>query len=220
MLQKILDDQVWIKWDPPVKNPSTVEGYRVFWHSADYRNENLTSSLSGMGTSRLDAKETSIKISGLEHNVLYELVVKAGNHYGASILSDPLRFTLDDQITSSHSAGHGSIVGGILAGILAIIALIVLGVFLFIKTKKLKNKNANGGVAFENPSYLRETNVEQVHIQTISSSRQEPSNSSAAVITPNNLASNNIPTASEVNPTLYEEYIKLGKEKGFKKLVS
>jgi hypothetical protein len=82
MLQKILDDQVLVKWDPPTKNPSSVEGYRVFWHSADYRNENLTSALSGLGTSRLDAKETTIKISGLEHNVLYELVVKAGNHYG------------------------------------------------------------------------------------------------------------------------------------------
>lgn len=83
---------------------------------------------------------------------------------GASILSEPLRFTLDDQITSSHSAGHGSIIGGILAGLLAIIVLIVVAAFLFLKSKKLKNKNANGGVAFENPSYLRETNVEQVHV--------------------------------------------------------
>lgn len=57
--------------------------------------------------------------------------------------------------------------GGILAGILAITALIVLGAFLFIKTKKLKNKNANGGVAFENPSYLRETNLEHVHVSVL-----------------------------------------------------
>lgn len=155
------------------------------------------------------------------------------------MLSEPLRFTLDDQITSSHSAGHGSVMGGVFAGLLAIIALIVLAAFLFTKSKKLKNKNANGGVAFENPSYLRENvGVEQVHvsplhslpkisifnsiseqIQTISSARPD-ANSSAAVITPNNVASNNIPTASEVNPTLYEEYVKLGKEKGFKKLVS
>lgn len=41
------------------------------------------------------------------------------------------------------------------------------------------------------------------------------SNNSAPVI-----ATSSIPTASEVNPTLYEEYVKLGKEKGFKKLVS
>lgn len=80
------------------------------------------------------------------------------------MLSEPLRFSLDDQITSSHSAGNGSIVGGIFAGLLAITALIVIAAFLFLKSKKLKNKNANGGVAFENPSYLRETNVEQVHV--------------------------------------------------------
>jgi TRAP-type C4-dicarboxylate transport system permease large subunit len=55
---------------------------------------------------------------------------------------------------------------GIFAGLLAIIALVVIA-FLFIKTKKAKNKNANGGVAFENPSYLRETNVEQVHVNEI-----------------------------------------------------
>lgn len=54
--------------------------------------------------------------------------------------------------------------GGIFAAILAIIALVVVAAFLLIKSKKLKNKNANGGVAFENPSYLRETNVEQVHV--------------------------------------------------------
>lgn len=82
---------------------------------------------------------------------------------GASVLSEPLRFTLDDQITSSHSAGNGSIMGGIFAGLLAIIALIVVAAFLLTKSHK-KNKNANGGVAFENPSYLRETNVEQVHV--------------------------------------------------------
>jgi hypothetical protein len=33
------------------------------------------------------------------------------------------------------------------------------------------------------------------------------------------IATSNIPSASEVNPTLYEA-VKLGKEKGFKKLVS
>lgn len=107
------------------------------------------------------------------------------------------------------------------------------------KSQKLKNKNA-GGVAFENPSYLRETNVEHVHvsccdnlsifsysralssqqIQTISTNQQPDSSTGPAVISPNNSHSNGIASASEVNPTLYEEYVKLGKEKGFKKLVS
>lgn len=73
--------------------------------------------------------------------------------------------------------------------------------------------------AFQSPKQ-QVINLYPLQIQTISSSnRSEPSNSSAAVITPNNVISNNIPTASEVNPTLYE-HVKLGKEKGFKKLVS
>lgn len=82
---------------------------------------------------------------------------------GASVLSEPLRFTLDDGI-SSQSTGNGSVMGRICAAILAIIALIVVAGFLFIKSRNLKNKNDNGGVAFENPSYLRDTNVEQIHV--------------------------------------------------------
>lgn len=83
-VEKILGEEVTVSWNPPAKNPTAVEGYRVFWHSADYNNENVSSTAAygGLGTSRLDAKETSITISGLQHNVLYELVVKAGNHYG------------------------------------------------------------------------------------------------------------------------------------------
>jgi len=83
VLENILDDQVIIRWDPPTKNPNTVEGYRVFWHTADFQNDNFSNAINGLGTSRLDAKETSIKIAGLKHNILYELVVKAGNHYGS-----------------------------------------------------------------------------------------------------------------------------------------
>lgn len=86
LLQNILGDEVTISWKPPIKNPNAVEGYRIFWHSSDYNSnnsENVSSTAySGLGTSRVDAKETSITISGLEHNVHYELVVKAGNHYG------------------------------------------------------------------------------------------------------------------------------------------
>jgi hypothetical protein len=86
LVENILGDKVTISWKPPVKNPNSVEGYRVFWHSADFNNENISNSTFGglgLGTSRLDAKETSITISGLQHNVIYELVVKAGNHFGS-----------------------------------------------------------------------------------------------------------------------------------------
>lgn len=86
---------------------------------------------------------------------------------GASVLSEPLRFTLDDQITSSHSDSNGGIVGGIFAGILAIALLVVIAAFLYMKTKKLQNKSA-ANVAFENPSYLREANnIEQVQVSDV-----------------------------------------------------
>lgn len=85
-LENVLEGKVTISWSPPVKNPKAVEGYRVFWHSIDYNNDNASSSVyNGLGTSRLDAKETSITISGLEHNIVYEFVIKAGNHFGTII---------------------------------------------------------------------------------------------------------------------------------------
>lgn len=65
-----------------MKNPHMVEGYRVFWHDVDPSNDNFSNTINGLGTSRLDAKETSIRIDGLKQNVVYELVVKAGNQYG------------------------------------------------------------------------------------------------------------------------------------------
>lgn len=44
------------------------------------------------------------------------------------------------------------------------IALAILAVF-FLKRRKLVQKTAaNGGVAFENPSYLREMNMEHVQV--------------------------------------------------------
>lgn len=38
--------------------------------------------LSGTEVRRIDVKETSVNIDGLKKDVLYELVVKAGNSYG------------------------------------------------------------------------------------------------------------------------------------------
>jgi hypothetical protein len=54
----------------------------VFWHDLDPSSENFSNVINGLGTSRLDAKESSIKIDGLKQGVMYELVIKAGNHYG------------------------------------------------------------------------------------------------------------------------------------------
>lgn len=152
------------RWEPPVKNPHTVEGYRVFWHDLEPVSDNLSNVISGLGTSRLDAKETSIKLEGLKPDVMYELVIKAGNHFGASILSEPLRFTLGDHhITSASQASNAGVISGIIAGILAI-ALAIAALVIMKKRRIGQKQAANGGVAFENPSYLREMNVEHVQV--------------------------------------------------------
>lgn len=90
------------RWDAPTKNPNAVDGYRIYYHEAavvppqtssstesasivDTMN-NATSSMSESSATleiqRIDVKDTTISINGLKKDVLYELVVKAGNVYG------------------------------------------------------------------------------------------------------------------------------------------
>lgn len=67
----------------------------------------------------------------------------------------------DHKITSaSNSSGVAGTVCGILAGIIAI-ALAVVAIFFYQRRKFQKSAN---GVAFENPSYLREVNMEHVQV--------------------------------------------------------
>ncbi|XP_058124562.1 Ig-like and fibronectin type-III domain-containing protein 1 [Anopheles ziemanni] len=227
-VQVLSDEKVQIRWDPPVKNPTTVEGYRVFWHDLEPVSDNLSNVINGLATSRLDAKETSIVLEGLRPNVMYELVIKAGNHLGASVLSEPLHFTLGDHhITSASHATNAGVVSGIIAGLIAIV--LAIAALFVVKRRKFGQKQANGGVAFENPSYLREMNVEHVQIPAVSGQtvgngadwRQESLHAANGTAT-TGLGHDNavVPMATEVNPSLYEE-LKLGHDRaGFKRLVS
>ncbi|XP_021707105.1 Ig-like and fibronectin type-III domain-containing protein 1 [Aedes aegypti] len=224
-VQILNDEEAIIRWEPPVKNPHTVEGYRVFWHDLEPVSDNLSNVISGLGTSRLDAKETSIKLEGLKPDVMYELVIKAGNHFGASVLSEPLRFTLGDHhITSASQASNAGVISGIIAGILAI--ALAIAALVIMKKRRIGQKQANGGVAFENPSYLREMNVEHVQIPAVSGQagtdwRQESLHTANGTATTGLSQENSVvPMATEVNPSLYEE-LKLGHDRaGFKRLVS
>lgn len=70
-------------WDPPTKNSHTVDGYRVFWYDVDESKDgNISNIINYGGPGRADTKDLSIIIDGLQQHVQYELVVKAGNHYG------------------------------------------------------------------------------------------------------------------------------------------
>ncbi|XP_002074396.3 Ig-like and fibronectin type-III domain-containing protein 2 isoform X1 [Drosophila willistoni] len=188
------DSEVSIRWDAPTKNPSAVDGYRIFYHEAavlpsttsdpssamkpgpgngmDTMN-NATSMSSGATAAleirRIDVKDTTISINGLKKDVLYELVVKAGNTYGASVLTNPIRFTLGENHVTSATSSYSSAVGtisGIVASILAI--LLAAAAIVFYRRQRLNHgKTGNGNVAFENPTYTR--GLEQVQLPTVTS---------------------------------------------------
>lgn len=66
-------------------------------------------------------------------------------------------------MTSARHGTHSGVIGGIIAGIVAII-LAIVG-FMLVKKRKLGQKTvSNNGVAFENPSYLREIHMDRVQV--------------------------------------------------------
>ncbi|KAK9739714.1 Fibronectin type III domain [Popillia japonica] len=196
-----------IMWDPPIKNPHTAEMYRVYWRLVD---TDAKSSL------KRDTPNTYFSLSELKDGGTYECYVKALNHRGPSTYSTPVRFTMGDKyITSAASLGDnvshvGVAVGVVLA--LVVVAAIVVGAVWFIRTKNMGAKN-QGGVAFENPSYLREVNMDHIQIPPTQTETPLASNGTANGIAVSAASGGqgwkheplHVPTSQEVNPTLYEE---------------
>lgn len=209
-------NSVRIAWDLPEKNPQTVEMYRVFWHVVG------TDQKTAM---KNDTRNMYIVLSDLQDGVTYDCVVKAGNHKGTSVLTRPIRFTMGDKyITSATSGTSGSNIGAAVAIILALIfvAAVFVGTVWLIRTKKMLGVKNQGGVAFENPSYLREVNMD--HVQGPALQNDSTSNGVAVAVSATSggagwkQESLHVPAQQEVNPTLYEE-LKLGQDgAGFKRL--
>lgn len=83
---------------------------------------------------------------------------------GASVLTDPIRFTLGEQQVTSATSSYSSAVGtisGIVASILAIL-LAVAAIVFYRRHRGHHGKAVNGNVAFENPTYTR--GLEQVQV--------------------------------------------------------
>lgn len=72
-------------------------------------------------------------------------------------MTDPVKFQLNDRQLANQT-GAASTTLGVFAGMLAI-GLAVAAVFFYRHRKSLKALH-NGGVAFENPSYMREINMD------------------------------------------------------------
>uniref|UniRef100_W8ADW8 Ig-like and fibronectin type-III domain-containing protein C25G4.10 n=2 Tax=Ceratitis capitata TaxID=7213 RepID=W8ADW8_CERCA len=226
------DNEVMIRWDPPQKNPNVVEGYRIFYHEAailapdssessgDGIAYNTTNLLNSTEIRRIDVKDTTVNINGLKKDVLYELVVKAGNSFGASILTEPVKFTLGDHHVTSATTYSNTVgtISGIVASILAL--LLAAAAIVFYRRHRAHNGKAGNGVAFENPTYTR--GLEQVQLPTVTSAITHAGSTAQTAQREgivNDANADAHTQCNEVNPTIYEE-LKLGQEgAGFKKLV-
>eukprot|EP00102_Acyrthosiphon_pisum_P023276 XP_016660486.1 PREDICTED: Ig-like and fibronectin type-III domain-containing protein 2 [Acyrthosiphon pisum] len=205
-LENVDTHTITVKWDPPAKNPQTVEVYRVFWRRVGNNSP----------PEKNDTKETSMKISGLKDDLTYELVLKAGNSRGMSTLTEPIRFsTAEKDVTSAASMGESRADIGTIFGVFVAILIvggIVAGVVYYMHGHGNLLHKSSSGVSFENPSYLREVNMENMNHTDLPYSG--PTNG----LNTAEWKQDHLHTATEVPPTLYEE-LKLGSDgAGFKRL--
>lgn len=70
------------RWDPPIRNPHVVEGYRLFYHEMESADGDLTTKVNSAEINRIDVQGNSVNINGLKKDITYELVAKSGNQYG------------------------------------------------------------------------------------------------------------------------------------------
>ena len=57
---------------------------------------------------KLDTEETTVTLKNLTPSVEYELVVKAGNSNGTSVLSPPITFVVADKFIINTNGAHPS----------------------------------------------------------------------------------------------------------------
>ncbi|KAL0821463.1 hypothetical protein ABMA28_004934 [Loxostege sticticalis] len=213
-------NSVLLSWEPPLKNPQTVYLYRVFWRAYGDK-----------VPEKLDTSETSVVLTGLQDGKRYECVVKSANDLGTSSLSEAITFTTlgqDNGLAAAPVTGAGTATAVGLAVAFILVAAILLAAALYYRHRKNLRLKAQGGVAFENPSYLREPNPDTVVNGTLPNGSANGGN---GITVPNGVSnsaawrqetlqnpSTTVPTAREVDPTLYEE-LKLGQDgAGFKRL--
>lgn len=165
--QSSLSEPLVIEWDPPTRNPTLVQFYRVFWRQFGTKDLNRTTT-----------NRTYIVLDTLDANKMYEFIVKAGNHHGTSVYSDPLTVTPSEAIAAhqaaqsnmaspwflSSSNGSPSIVGRVLLSIcfatMFMFGSMAIVVFLEKKgyLKRFASSKSNSArVSFANPTYMKDS---------------------------------------------------------------
>lgn len=153
-----------VMWEPPVKNPHSVELYRVFWRPVGEKS-----------TNKSDTVARRLILSDLQPGTTYELVVKAGNGNGTSQLTAPLKFITADKYiiaTSPVQSNAGGAVG-IVVAVLFVIGMI-LAVLFVMKRKNIilltVKKPESPTVAFENPFYASSSREQGGNTTTVGDS--------------------------------------------------
>lgn len=151
-----------ITWDIPQKNPKVVQWYKIFWRPVGSRL-----------MFRNHTKQRTIALHDLEPGTKYEVVVKAGNHYGISLHSEPLTFTIKDIAGSSkyyvESAYETSPVAKTAAAVIGTALFLVLvgglGIFFYQRQRLMKPPpGITPGVSFENPTYMKDNLPQQNNV--------------------------------------------------------
>lgn len=180
------NDRVMIEWDPPTKNAGMlimlsylylylsdlfvaschaelVQWYRVFWRPVGSRDLN-----------RNQTNQPFFELQGLDSTKMYEFVVKAGNHHGLSLFTDPLVISMANYKTT----GVGNRLLKLLVGVsgLAMIVIAIgaavayaykndyfprIGAIRRLTSTAASSSTPPRGVSFENPSYMKDGPVVQ-----------------------------------------------------------
>ncbi|CAG2057022.1 unnamed protein product [Timema podura] len=146
------------------------------------------------------------------------------------IPTSPLLFPRIEQhgaATRNSDSSHVGVAVGIVMALI-IVAGIVVGAVWFLRSRRMLGRKSTGGVAFENPSYLREVNMDHIQIPATQGDPILPNGTANGI----NPSGGQVPSAqgwkhetlhvpaqaTEVAPSLYEE-LKLGHDgAGFKRL--
>lgn len=76
-IEPIDSHSVYIIWDPPIKNPHTVELYRVFWRPVDSSTKQLQKG---------DTAETQFEIANLKGKTIYRTSINFDERYTSESL--------------------------------------------------------------------------------------------------------------------------------------
>ncbi|KAG1675081.1 Ig-like and fibronectin type-III domain-containing protein 2 [Nymphon striatum] len=139
-----------LSWDAPNKNTEFVELYRLFWKQKGNKFMGFQVPVTG-----------KYKKIPLDPGTVYEFVVKAYNHYGKSMPSNKVEVRVSEILTQTNLASQSKAqTGTALICITVLFVLLVLCIAAFIIRKKffgVKGVRSSSGVAFENPSYLKDS---------------------------------------------------------------